>query len=966
MSENLNPTQLVEMLRGEQRQRWQGGERILVEAYFQRHPALQADANCALQMVYQEVLLREQHGETPDLTEYLRRFPQFASQLTPLFEVHRALESSFWLKGTVVDTPNPVPPPDTGMAGAEWPSITGYEILGELGRGAMGVVYRARQIGLNRLVALKMILAGAYAGAAEVARFRAEAEAQARLQHPHIVQIYEIGDSDGRPYFALELVEGGSLAQKLTGTPQPARWAAALVVTLARAVHVAHECGLVHRDLKPANILLAADGTPKISDFGLAKQLQGEAGQSASGAIVGTPTYMAPEQAAGHSKLIGPPADVYALGVILYELLTGRPPFLAATPLDTLLQVRFQEPVPLRRLQPKVSRDLETLCLKCLQKAPGQRYATALALAQDLRRWLQGEPIQARPVGQGERLWRWCRRNPVVASLSTAAAFLLVAGTGISSYFAVQANQRAQEALLEKGRTVQAYRKTLKALDLLSPQMMDEWLGKQKQLSPEHKKFLEQALASYQELAHDTGPDEATRVGVAVAHGRIGHIWHTLGQAAEAEAAYRHAKKLLQGLTADFPTVPEYQRDLAISHTNLAVLLQETGRAQEAENAYRDALKLYPQLIADFPTVSEYRQQLAITDHRLGILLADTGRAADAERVFRDALSLRQQLAAVSPNLPAYRQELAESHNDLGKLLWAAGKKPDAESAFRNALELVQQLVAEYPTVAEHRRALAMSHNNLGALRQATGRAQEAERAFREAVKQYERLVADFPTVPSYRQELAGSYNNLSVLLEASGRAQEAERVYRDTLKLQQQLADAFPAVLAYRNDLASTMYNLADLLRTNKQFQPARQLLEQAMVHHQTALKGNPHHPQYRAYFRDNRTLLAQTLLDLGEHAAAADIAGQLVQSAVDPVDDVYNAACFLSRCVPLAEHDRQLPETQRKRLAQTYTDRALATLRQAVQNGYKDVAHLLKDTDLDPLRSCPDFKRLVADLEK
>jgi tetratricopeptide (TPR) repeat protein len=281
-------------------------------------------------------------------------------------------------------------------------------------------------------------------------------------------------------------------------------------------------------------------------------------------------------------------------------------------------------------------------------------------------------------------------------------------------------------------------------------------------------------------------------------------------------------------------------------------------------------------------------------------------------------------------------------------------------------LELVQQLVAEFPNVAEHRRSLATSHNTLGALLQATGRAPDAERAFREARKHYQQLVADFPTVPSYRQELAGSCNNLSVFLESTGRAQEAEGLYRDTLRLQQQLVDEFPAVLDYRNGLASTLYNLADLLHRNKQLQPARQLLEQAVIHHQTALKGNPRHPDYRSYFRDNRKLLAETLIDLGEHAAAADTAGQLVQAAVEPVDDVYDAACFLSRCVPLAEHDRQLPEARRKQLAQTYADRALVTLRQAMQNGYKDVAHLTKDTDLDPLRSSPDFKKLVADLER
>jgi serine/threonine-protein kinase len=292
--------------------------------------------------------------------------------------------------------------------------VPGYEILEELGRGGMGVVYKARQVKLNRLVALKMILAGGHAGEAELARFRTEAEAIARLQHPHIVQVYEVGEHEGVPFLSLEFADGGSLADKLRGTPWPPRGSAQLVEALARAMHHAHQHNVIHRDLKPANVLLTADGQPKVTDFGLAKKLD-EAGPTQSGTAMGTPSYMAPEQAEG-KRGIGPAADVYALGAILYELLTGVAPFQADTALDVILRVLSEEPVPPRRRRPQVPRALETVCLKCLEKDPRRRYATALDLADDLGRWLRGEAPQARPPGLAGRVARWAQQRPALAA----------------------------------------------------------------------------------------------------------------------------------------------------------------------------------------------------------------------------------------------------------------------------------------------------------------------------------------------------------------------------------------------------------------------------------------------------------------------------------------------------------------------------------------------------------------------
>jgi len=369
-----------------------------------------------------------------------------------------------------------------------WPAIAGYTILDELGRGGMGVVYRARQVGLDRLVALKMIRAGSCAGADERIRFRTEAEAVARLQHPNIVHIYDVGEHEGEPFFSLEFCSGGSLAARLDGTPLPPDEAAQMVQTIAGAVEHAHGRGIVHRDLKPGNVLLAVSdqqsvisdvhdqkaskltadscllkAVPKIADFGLAKKLDTETGQTQSGAILGTPSYMAPEQTGSHGGTIGPSADIYALGAILYELLTGRPPFKAATAFDTVLQVATAEPVPPSRLNPKVSRDLETICLRCLQKEPARRYASALELADDLGRFLAREPIRARPVSWLERSAKWAKRRPAVAALLAGLLLALLGLVGGGIWFTVHLQDALTTAEVERDQKDKARKDALES-----------------------------------------------------------------------------------------------------------------------------------------------------------------------------------------------------------------------------------------------------------------------------------------------------------------------------------------------------------------------------------------------------------------------------------------------------------------------------------------------------------------------
>jgi serine/threonine protein kinase len=459
------PSLLVELVHADLDYRLKAGEPARVEAYLQRYPELADDPAAVLALIAAEYELRRRAEPRVSPEEYRRRFPQYGQELLDRLGAPAPAAPARDVapdRGTGQRPPAPETQRDPDLTGDEQasgpsqaslpgeratpalPAVPGYEILDVLGRGGMGVVYKARQVTLNRLVALKMILDSSHAGEACMARFRIEAEAVAHLRHPNIVQIYGVGESDGKPFFSLEFIEGGSLDRMLQGTPVSSWKAAQLVEILARAMHAAHRAGIIHRDLKPANVLLAPSDRgdaialgshgragryePKITDFGLAKRLDDDAGLTGSDAVMGTPCYMAPEQAGGRSKAVGPPTDVYALGAILYELVTGRPPFKAATRLDTLLQVLSEEPVPPSRLNSEVPRDLETICLKCLHKDMAQRYSRADDLAEDLARFRARERIRARRALSWKQVWRFCRRNPLVKGVVVAVALALIVG----------------------------------------------------------------------------------------------------------------------------------------------------------------------------------------------------------------------------------------------------------------------------------------------------------------------------------------------------------------------------------------------------------------------------------------------------------------------------------------------------------------------------------------------------------
>jgi eukaryotic-like serine/threonine-protein kinase len=518
---------LLDAVLAEQRSDWIAGKRIPADETLRQHPELADEPACAAELIYHEFSLRQELGESPDWQQHIRQHPEHAALLERLRRADQLVEQTL-------------------AAPAQLPAgiFAGYDLLEEVGRGGMGVVFKARHKSLDRIVALKVLRSDGTGE--ERKRLDREAQAVARLQHPNIVQVYEVGETAGGAFVSLEFVDGQSLAYRLHGTPLPARRAAALVKVLAGAMHYAHERGVIHRDLKPANVLLA--GTPetpiedciaKVADFGLAKKLDTQ-GDTHSGAVLGTPSYMAPEQAEARSAAVDRRTDVYGLGAILYELLTGRPPFRADTPLQTLKQVVEAEPARPRLLNAAVPRDLETVCLKCLQKEPPRRYPSAAALADDLRRFVQGEPVRARSIGALGRGRRWCRRKPALAALSAVLVLAVLGGLAGILFQWRRAEVARREVVAGDGQI----RQLLADLVQASPMGPTGFysLG-----SPRIEPLLK-AEEHCKQLLEKDPTDTAIRIALTNVYGRLGRLNIQRGSWAKAHSFFSDARSLWQSL----------------------------------------------------------------------------------------------------------------------------------------------------------------------------------------------------------------------------------------------------------------------------------------------------------------------------------------------------------------------------------------------------------------------------------
>ena len=778
-----------------------------VEDYLERFPRLN-QPETVLRLLRQECLVRQECGDVPSIKELHDRFPDLVADDCEIDTFVRADDLDPTIRDA--DRAHAAPHPDVQPSDLPSKHYGNYEILDEIGRGGMGVVYRARQLAADRIVALKVVrrdLLSSLASGTETSaldRFHHEVQAAARLEHENIVSVHEVGDVDGEPFFSMQYVDGRSLADVLRLGPLASRQAATYMEPVARAVHEAHCAGILHRDLKPQNILVdSRTDRPLVADFGLAKLQECDEQLTQTGEIMGSPPYMSPEQAQDSSTVTAM-SDVYALGATLYHLVTWRPPFRAATGWETLRQVIDREPVPPRQLNPSIDRDLETICLKCLEKEPSRRYETALTLAEDLRRYANDEPIQARPIGMWGRAVRWCRRNPVVAGLITSTGIAVVV-----ALVAMLVGYVKTTAALKTAET--GYRHARQAVDKFYTRVSENTLLNQPGMQPLRQDLLEEALEYYQRFLDERGNDSTIQDEMAMTHFRIGRITEQIGSPDAAMSSYQRALELQQQLIAERPNAQEYLVMLGDTWNAIGGVLYNQRDFDEAREAHRSASEFRESLAKSAPTNTEYRRTLANSRMNIGLvdkdsgLVAKDGRLLEAARSnFEKAQALRRKILVECPDCAETRRDMGIGCYNMANLCLSFEKRDyeGAKSNFEQAISLFVELLAETPRELANRYRLAVCYRRLGDLLSDQQQRNAARELYQQAFEQIEKLVQQNPDVPEYEADLAALRMNLGQLESDDGQREAALQSFRQAVDILQPLVQRNSVKARYRCDL--------------------------------------------------------------------------------------------------------------------------------------------------------------------
>ena len=926
------------------------------------------------------------------MEDYLGDFPELEGPLSQLFDIHDAISLPTQFRATpAVRMVGDGPAADN--ANGRLPQITGYRVERVLGSGGMGVVYLAHDLALKRDVALKILRQGSQDDDAHRGRFQREAAAAAKCQHPNLVQIFHVGEHNGELYLALEYVEGDNLAKALAGTPMPPREAAALVEKLARAVDHAHCRGVVHRDLKPANVLMAKSGEPKITDFGLAR-LDDASIRTEFGAVFGTLAYMAPEQAGG--GMVGAPADIHALGVVLYEALTGRPPYRADTPENTLQKTLLEEAVAPSARQSGIPRELESICLKCLQKRPNDRYATAADLAEDLRRFLDGRPVMARPVSPAGRLWRWCRRNPWVAALSAAVVATLVVGTTVSTFLTIRATRAegtaesaARNARTERDRAEHARDLAFTAVETIiltdKPVMLTE------EALPFRAMLLDEGLRLSREIIRGAeGDTRATKLR-AEALMMEAKVLREKGDHTRAAEVGNQSVDLLAGLVARDPG--ERSNREALAH----YLREQASKATDWETRRANARRsneLYMALLSEDPQSHEaagWSSCVATNLHNIGneyFLESQSAPGGNRLSLLREAIEAfsggvrfcserveregrRDRFLA---SLALNERYLCRAHAQQAKLLAdphaRSGRLKEAISWGAKAVEDFHALADQDPSdfqrgwdVHEAERELGIAYFQLGSSDDAIQAYEKARETLLSLRQRHGKLVSRMVLI---QENIAVDDFNLINVLTSSEAA--AEKLVRELVDEAYAICEKLDVVRPLSRNLRN-VYAYCSLTKANLTAGPTGlsdvNLNRKAARLYEELVRENPAELAPRGNLFLVRLQLADALAARGSDAESRKMENEALVLAHGHPDVLFGAAQLYA--VESRRFDNgpsELDTAVRDKVRQRYARRVVPLLREAVASGFKNAALLRADPAFTPFQSDPGFRLIVYDL--
>jgi serine/threonine protein kinase/tetratricopeptide (TPR) repeat protein len=766
-----------------------------------------------------------------------------------------------------------------------------FRLLREIGRGGMGVVYEALQVSLDRRVAVKVLPSSPAISARQIMRFQHEAQAAAHIDHPHIVPVFAVGEERGTHYFAMQLISGQSLAeliiaQRDAGAPLAAQTGehvqavARVGVQAAEALHAAHEIGVVHRDVKPSNLLLDEKGKVWVTDFGVARFERG-ASLTEPGYVVGSMPYMSPEQAHGQAALVDQRTDVYSLGVSLYELATLRHPSEAPAQAETAIEVNRAQWLRPRTWNSAIPVDFENIVLKALAENRDDRYATARDLAEDLQRFLDGQPILARPPSLAQRIEKWARRHQKTMAAAIGTLALAMLGLVVSLVIiAIERNQTAtalraatfsrQAAERDRARAEKKFQQAHEVLDRFGIRVNQLLANQFPGAEGVRRELLAEMLPYYRDFARETAHDPDLQTDLALTYSKIGHLSEQLGDLAGAEQAYRDAQLILQPLANAPAGSAEQRRQLAVCTNNLGQALLKSGEVELARGELEQALALQQVLAKDSSLAPSVRPELAATLGNLALLSSQQGDKQRAAEHYQAAIDIQESLRAAAPRDPANRAQLAASYNNLSALSMP-GQPAQSRPWVERALSLQLELVREFPTRRDYQCDLATSFNNLGSIHSKLKNWADAELCLRDAITIQRRLALAAPLVTSYQRDWAGSLNNLGLVQLSAARLAESEASLREALAIQQDLALSIPKDWSLHSGLGGIHNNLGMLQRQTDQLEAASESFERAIAAQRVAFEGAPGVARFREALSKHYYNQAVVLRALNKPADAA-----------------------------------------------------------------------------------------------